>query len=125
MNNGPTSRAGRLATWIAHRHWLAAGLIDSSLASLATFAIGVFAVRVLTPVELGAYALAYQAVFFAGILPMNIPFTAVEVAVVTALRDPEGWLARGKRAAAALQRHAGATDRSVALIQRVASGADG
>ena len=41
---------------------------------------------------------------------------------MTALRDPEGWSARGKRAAEALERHAGATERSVALIRHVAVG---
>jgi 3-deoxy-D-manno-octulosonic-acid transferase len=48
--------------------------------------------------------------------------TQLAVAVVTALRDPEGWSTRGKRAAAALERHAGATERSVALIRHVAVG---
>ncbi len=46
--------------------------------------------------------------------------TQLAAAVVAALKDPEDWTARGRRAAAALERHAGTTARSVRLIRRAA-----
>jgi O-antigen/teichoic acid export membrane protein len=66
---------------------MVAGLLDASLASLATFVAGVYAVRVLDPESLGAYALCYQAVFLACILPANLIFSPAEVAVVAHARD--------------------------------------
>lgn len=61
---------------------MVAGLVDAGLASLATFVVGVYAVRALEPAILGGYALVYQAVFLVGIIPMNLVFVPVEVAVV-------------------------------------------
>lgn len=66
---------------------MVAGLLDASLASLATFVAGVYAVRVLDPQSLGAYALCYQAVFLAAILPANLIFAPAEVAVVAHPRE--------------------------------------
>lgn len=59
-----------------------AGLFDAGLASLATFAVGIYAVRTLDPTILGAYALVYQAIFLVGIVPANLVFVPVEIAVV-------------------------------------------
>ena len=59
-----------------------AGLVDSGLASLATFAIGVYAVRALDPTVLGGYALVYQAIFLVGMIPANLVFTPAEVIAV-------------------------------------------
>ncbi len=72
----------RLLEGLRARSHLASGLIDSGLASAATFIVGVYAVRVLPPTVLGAYALAFSAVFLAGILPANLVFAPVEVDVV-------------------------------------------
>lgn len=66
---------------------MVAGLLDASLASLATFVVGVYAVRILDPGSLGAYALCYQAVFLATILPANLIFAPYEVAVVAHARE--------------------------------------
>ncbi len=59
-----------------------AGLLDAGMASLATFAVGIYAVRVLDPTALGGYALAYQAIFVVGIIPTNLVFVPVEIRVV-------------------------------------------
>lgn len=59
-----------------------AGLLDAGFASLATFIVGVYAVRSLEPSVLGGYALVYQAIFLLGIVPANLVFVPAEVAVV-------------------------------------------
>lgn len=69
------------ALWRERRDMLA-GLLDAGFASLATFAIGIYAVRVLDPTALGGYALAYQAIFLVGIIPANLVFVPVEIRVV-------------------------------------------
>ncbi len=58
-----------------------AGLLDAGFASLATFGIGIYAVRVLSADALGAYALAYQALFLVQLIPANLVFVPAEVAV--------------------------------------------
>lgn len=58
---------------------LAAGLIDSAVASLATFVIGLFAARHLTLDELGIYGLSFAGFIFAGSVPALLVFTPVEV----------------------------------------------
>ncbi|MBW3660100.1 MAG: hypothetical protein KY397_00510 [Gemmatimonadetes bacterium] len=67
--------------WRERRDMLA-GLLDSGSASLATFAVGIYAVRVLDPTLLGGYALAYQATFLVGLVPSNLVFVPVEIRVV-------------------------------------------
>ena len=64
------------------RRPLIAGVVDSGTASLATFLVGIFAANQLDPVVLGGYALAYSAVFLAGVIPLNLVLTPVEVSVV-------------------------------------------
>lgn len=64
------------------RQDMLAGLLDAGSASLATFIVGVYAVRALEPSILGGYALVYQAVFMLGIIPANLVFVPAEVAVV-------------------------------------------
>ena len=72
-----------------------AGLLDAGLASLATFTIGIYAVRVLDPTLLGGYALTYQAIFLVGIIPANLVFVPVEIRVVEhPPRDRLGHLGR-------------------------------
>jgi O-antigen/teichoic acid export membrane protein len=66
----------------AVRHHTLAGLLDASLASLATFVVGIYAVRAFDPVTLGGYALAYQAVFLVGIAPAYLILAPAEIAVV-------------------------------------------
>src|SRR4051812_20321627 len=64
------------------RRLMVAGLIDSSLSSLATFIIGVYAAHSLSPVLLGGYALAFAAFSLAAIIPDTSVFTPLEVLVV-------------------------------------------
>lgn len=73
----------RLLAEVSRRKHVAAGLVDAGLASLATFCIGVYAVRILDPAILGGYALVYQAIFLVGIVPANLFFTPAEVAAVS------------------------------------------
>lgn len=58
---------------------LAAGLVDSGVASLATFVIGLFAARHLSLEELGIYGLAFSGFIFAASVPALLVFTPVEV----------------------------------------------
>ena len=62
---------------------LSAGVVDTALASLATFLVGLFAIRHLSPAALGAYALAFTAVSLAGIIPAQLLFAPLEVAAVS------------------------------------------
>ncbi|HUP18959.1 MAG TPA: hypothetical protein VM778_03290 [Gemmatimonadota bacterium] len=85
------------ALW-GQRHDVAAGLVDASLASLATFVVGVYAVRALDPAVLGAYALVYQAIFLVGIVPAQLVFLPVEIAVIARpLASRTRYLARSIR----------------------------
>jgi O-antigen/teichoic acid export membrane protein len=80
------------------RSVLIAGLLDSATASLATFVVGVFAARTLEASVLGAYALAYGAIFLVGMIPTNLIFTPIEVEVVKRPRDQRlGYLLHGLR----------------------------
>lgn len=76
----PLGRSIRSA--FGERHLVTAGLLDSGFASLATFCVGLFAVRTMEPTILGGYALCYQAIFVAGIVPANLLFAPAEIAVV-------------------------------------------
>lgn len=58
------------------------GVLDYGLASLATFMVGLLAVRTLNPVELGAYALCFRAVFLGGVVPSHGVFLPTENLVV-------------------------------------------
>lgn len=78
----PSSLRDRLTRTWRDRQDMLAGLLDAGFASLATFIVGVYAVRALEPSILGGYALVYQAVFLMGIIPANLVFVPAEVAVV-------------------------------------------
>ncbi|MFN2384612.1 MAG: hypothetical protein ABR559_10215 [Gemmatimonadota bacterium] len=82
MALGFEALAARFGVLVTARRNMVAGLSDAALASLATFAVGIFAVRTLDPALLGGYALCYQAIFLVGIIPANLLFTPAEVAVV-------------------------------------------
>lgn len=59
------------------------GVIDAGLGSLATFLVGLFAARALSPAELGAYALCFSAVFLVGIVPSQGYFFPAENVLVS------------------------------------------
>jgi O-antigen/teichoic acid export membrane protein len=61
---------------------LVAGLFDSGLSSLATFSIGICAIRLLDPAALGSYALCYRAVFLVAFIPGELIFAPAEVRIV-------------------------------------------
>lgn len=61
---------------------MAGGVLDSALASLATFEIGYVAVRYLDPIVLGGYALCFRALFLAGNFPSQLIYTPIEAKVV-------------------------------------------
>lgn len=69
---------------LTRRLWVVAGVVDAGLASLATFAVGAYAVRTLAPENLGAYALAFRAVFLCAVVPTQLFFVPSEVLVVAA-----------------------------------------
>lgn len=64
---------------MALRQRLPAGLFDSAFASLATFLVGVYAVRTFEPDELGVYAIFFSAFGLAQTVPAGLVFTAVRV----------------------------------------------
>lgn len=66
---------------------LLAGLLDAGAGSLATFLVGIYAVRSLDEVVLGGYGLVYQLVFLTAIVPATFVFGPVETEVVD---DPAG-----------------------------------
>lgn len=59
---------------------VAAGVADAGLASLATFAAGLFAVRALEPRALGAYALVFTAFNLLAVVPAQLLFVPAETA---------------------------------------------
>jgi O-antigen/teichoic acid export membrane protein len=62
---------------------LPAGMVDASLASLATFTIGITAANLLDARDLGVYAVFFTAFMFATVLPRNLIFTPAEVTAVS------------------------------------------
>ena len=76
-------RSGRAA--------VAAGVADAGLASLATFAVGVYAIRALEPRALGAYALVFTAFTLLAVVPTQLLYVPAETAAAS--------LPRGGRAA--------------------------
>jgi O-antigen/teichoic acid export membrane protein len=58
-------------------------MMDAGLSSFATFLVGLFAARVLSPSELGAYALCFIAVFLVGIVPSQGYFVPSENLLVS------------------------------------------
>lgn len=70
------------------RKRLPAGILDSGFASVATFAIGVFAVRYLDAAALGIYSLFFSAFMMASIVPSSLIFTSARVRLL-ALPAPQ------------------------------------
>ena len=71
---------GEAPTRLARK--LPAGMVDTALASLATFAIGITAANLLEPRDLGVYAVFFTAFMFGTVLPRNLIFTPSEVTAV-------------------------------------------
>jgi O-antigen/teichoic acid export membrane protein len=69
------------------RHALLAGLADAGLASLARLLVGVYAARILSVSDLGAYALFFSAFIFASIVPMQFVLVPAELATIPAARQ--------------------------------------
>jgi len=61
---------------------VAAGLVDTGAASLATFVVGVSAFQLLDATELGVYALLFGAFVWLALLPTNVYLTPVEIALL-------------------------------------------
>ena len=64
------------------RSRLIMGFVDSSLASLGTFAVGLYATRYLSPDQLGAYALFFGAFLLIIMVPAELIFRPAEVVTV-------------------------------------------
>jgi O-antigen/teichoic acid export membrane protein len=64
---------------ISLRRTVLAGLFDAGLASLATFAIGLYAARLLPPAALGVYAVFFAAFVMAALVPTHLWFVPVEI----------------------------------------------
>ncbi len=60
-----------------------AGLIDVGCASLATFGVGLYAVRVLPPAALGVYSLFFAAFLAAAIVPTELLLVPAEIAALS------------------------------------------
>jgi len=71
---------GEAPTRLARK--LPAGMVDTALASLATFAIGITAANLLNAKDLGVYAVFFTAFMFGTVLPRNLIFTPSEVTAV-------------------------------------------
>ena len=69
-------------TPLIKRRTITAGVFDSGLASLATFAIGIIAARYLEPAIIGCYALAFAAFKVASTLPRELVFVPAEIEAV-------------------------------------------
>jgi hypothetical protein len=62
---------------------IAAGVFDAAFASLATFGIGIFAIRHFEPAVLGSYALVFAAFSLVVIIPRELVFVPAEVASIS------------------------------------------
>lgn len=65
-----------------NRWTIPAGVLDAGLASLATFGVGIFAVRSFEPAMLGCYALVFSAVHVASMVSRELIYVPAEVAAV-------------------------------------------
>lgn len=59
---------------------MSAGLVDAGSASLATFAVSLYAARALDPATLGAYGLFFSGFVLAGVVPTQLLFVPAEIA---------------------------------------------
>jgi O-antigen/teichoic acid export membrane protein len=78
---GNEQMIGEGSTRLARK--LPAGMVDASLASLATFTVGITAANLLDARDLGVYAVFFTAFMFATVLPRNLIFTPAEVTAVS------------------------------------------
>lgn len=72
----------RLVSRARHEHRILAGIVDAALSSLATFIVGFYATRVLDPVTLGGYALAFSVFVLSGFVPAQLVFAPTEIVAV-------------------------------------------
>lgn len=79
MSTGSSPAGTRGARGTSLRRQVPAGVVDSGLASVATFAIGIYAVRYMSPTELGIYAVFFSAFQFASGIATNFVFTASRI----------------------------------------------
>lgn len=77
------AHAARWRRTVMRRQTVVAGVLDAALSSLATFAVGLYAARLLDPVQLGGYALAFTAYGLATTVPAQLAFTPLEIAAVS------------------------------------------
>src|SRR5690606_2318913 len=72
---------------MTNRWKLIAGVLDAGMSSLATLAMGVYAVRFFDPAMLGGYALVFSAFLLVSLVPRELVFVPAEVAAVLAPRS--------------------------------------
>jgi O-antigen/teichoic acid export membrane protein len=77
------------------RRTLPAGVVDAGVASLATFAVGLTATRILTPAELGVYAVFFTAFQFGSVVPTHLVYLPAEILSVDHARADRMQLLRG------------------------------
>jgi O-antigen/teichoic acid export membrane protein len=65
---------------VSLRRAVPAGLVDAGCASLATFAVGLYAARFLPPATLGVYAVFFAAFVMAAIVPTQLLLVPAEIA---------------------------------------------
>lgn len=84
------------------RRVLPGGVVDASLASLATFGAGIAATRILSPSDLGVYAVFFAVFVMAAVVPQQLLFVPVEIVAVShPLELRLGMLVRSLRLGAA------------------------
>ncbi|HEX6913010.1 MAG TPA: hypothetical protein VF142_21555, partial [Longimicrobium sp.] len=83
----------RAAAGGSGRAALAAGVADAGFASLASFAVGVYAIRALEPGALGAYALVFAAFTLLAVVPAQLLFVPAETAAAYAAPGARAGLA--------------------------------
>lgn len=66
-----------------HGRLLSAGLVDAGSASLATFAVSLYAARALDPATLGAYGLFFAGFVLVGVVPTQLLFLPAEIACLS------------------------------------------
>jgi O-antigen/teichoic acid export membrane protein len=94
-----------------------AGLLDAGFASLATFGIGVYATRSLSPSDLGAYALFFSAFVLASAVPTQLLLAPAGIASVAhPPQDRFGLLGQMWRLGAPAAASASVTASFVALL---------
>lgn len=101
---------------------LPAGLLDAGFASLATFAVGVIAARLLLPAELGVYSLFFSSFTMVAVISTQLLFVPVEVKALDQQGDDRLILVRQSMRLGSLGSLAAAP---LVLVALVFLGADG